>query len=112
MTAYNAQQEAEARALARKRQEPDEDGFVTVTRGAKNSVRMEEAKESLEKQREKQKGLEDFYRFQGRERRKEREAELLRKFEMDKEKVRRMRMRRENFQVCVILILIWRKDFN
>ena len=100
MTAYNARQEAEVRERARKRQEPDEDGFVTVTRGGRNpAARMEEAKERLEKQREKQKGLGDFYRFQGRERRKEREAELLKKFEEDKEKVRRMKVRKGNFVV-------------
>ncbi|OAT08016.1 meiotic recombination protein DMC1 [Blastomyces gilchristii SLH14081] len=47
-----------------------------------------------EKHKEKTKGLEDFYRFQTREKRKERQTELLRKFEEDKRKVEDMRRRR------------------
>ena len=100
MDAYNAKQEFEAKAKARKRQEPDEDGFVTVTRGGRNpAVKMETAQESLEKQREKQKGFGDFYRFQGRERRKEKAMELVKKFEEDKKKVQMMRMDRTRFLV-------------
>ncbi|KAI5288783.1 Ribosomal RNA-processing protein 7 [Ascosphaera aggregata] len=76
--------------------EPDEDGFVTVTRGSKinNAAREEELAELLRKQKEKQKGLEDFYRFQMREKRKERQTELLQKFEEDKKKVLEMKQRR------------------
>ncbi|KAI5294550.1 Ribosomal RNA-processing protein 7 [Ascosphaera acerosa] len=76
--------------------EPDEDGFVTVTRGAKvnNPAREEELAELLRKKKEQEKGLEDFYRFQMREKRKERQNELLRKFEEDKRTVQEMRQRR------------------
>ena len=106
MEAYNAREELREKELARKRQEPDEEGFVTVVRGGRSpAARMEDAKGRLEKQKEKQKGFGDFYRFQGRERRKERAAELVRKFEEDKEKVRRMRAGRGSFLVSPLVLL-------
>ena len=102
MTAFASLEATRAEALARQRQEPDEDGFVTVTKGGRNApVRQEEAQEKAEKQREKRKGLEDFYRFQTREKRKERAGELMKKFEEDKEKVRRMKERRGKFRVSL-----------
>ncbi|MCJ1287261.1 Ribosomal RNA-processing protein 7 [Xylographa opegraphella] len=104
MTVYANQEKARAHKLARQRQQPDEDGFVTVTRGGRiGPARQEEAKERLEKQKEKQKGLEDFYRFQSREKRKERAGELIRKFEQDREKVRKMRERRGRFRASQVL---------
>ena len=104
MTAYASRESVKARKLKTLRQQPDEDGFITVTKGGRNKpAREEEAREKLEKQKERQKGLEDFYRFQGREKRKERERELVRRFEEDKEKVRKMREGRGGgraFRVC------------
>ena len=100
MTAFAAQEATHVREKAKQRQEPDEDGFVTVTRGGRTGpARQEIAQEQAEKQKEKQKGLEDFYRFQTRERRKARAGELVRKFEEDKERVKRMRERRGRFKV-------------
>ena len=100
MSAFNARTKAIAKAKALKAQEPDEDGFVTVVRGGRGGgVRQEDAKERLEKEREKKKELGDFYRFQGRERRKEREGELRRKFEAGAERVRKMKERRGAFKV-------------
>jgi ribosomal RNA-processing protein 7 len=100
MTAFAAQEAAQARLQAKQRQEPDEDGFVTVTRGGRTGpARQDVAQEQAEKQKQKQKGLEDFYRFQTREKRKARAGELVRKFEEDKEKVKRMRERRGWFKV-------------
>ena len=64
-----------------------------------NPARQEVAQEQAEKQKEKQRGLEDFYRFQSREKRKQRAGELVRKFEEDKEKVRKMRETRGKFRV-------------
>ena len=99
MTIFNANQDIAAKALARKRSMPDEDGFVTVTRGGRNAAaRMEDAQESLERQKERQKGLNDFYRFQGREARKEKALELVKRFEEDKEKVKQMKARRKSFK--------------
>lgn len=94
MTAYNQMEEARSRENARKRQMPDEDGFITVTRGARGSVRADEAKEIAERHQEKAKSLEDFYRFQMRKKRKEEQTEMLRKFEEDKRRVEGMRQRR------------------
>ncbi|KAL8729087.1 MAG: hypothetical protein Q9181_005121 [Wetmoreana brouardii] len=99
MTEYAAREAAQARARARQRQVPDEEGFITVTRGGRTDpARQEAAQQLAEKQKEKQKGLEDFYRFQTRERKKAKAAELLKKFEEDKEKVRRMKERRGTFR--------------
>ncbi|KAJ9502838.1 hypothetical protein H2202_001960 [Exophiala xenobiotica] len=98
MTAYAQMEEARSRENARKRQMPDEDGFVTVTRGSRGAARLDETKELVEKHKEKSKGLEDFYRFQMREKRKEEHAEMLKKFEEDKRKVEDMRQRRGNIQ--------------
>ncbi|KAI1608390.1 meiotic recombination protein DMC1 [Exophiala viscosa] len=94
MTAYAQLEEARSRENARKRQMPDEDGFVTVTRGSRGAARLDEAKEVAEKQKEKSQGLEDFYRFQMRQKRKEEHVEMLKQFEEDKRKVDDMRQRR------------------
>lgn len=100
MTAFGDREASQARLRARQRQEADADGFITVTRGGRtNPARQEVAQEQAEKQKDKQRGLEDFYRFQSREKRKQRAGELVRKFEEDKEKVRKMRERRGRFKV-------------
>lgn len=99
MTAYAQMESARAKENARNRQMPDEDGFITVTRGSKGGARAEEIKELAEKHKEKNKGLEDFYRFQMREKRKEQHFEMLRKFEDDKRKVAEMRYRRGTLKV-------------
>ena len=97
MSAYSQLEEARSREAAKKRQLPDEDGFVTVTKGA---VRREEANEVAERAKEKSKGFENFYRFQTREKLKEQQGELVRKFEDDKRRVEEMRKRRGNMRVC------------
>ncbi|EXJ61534.1 hypothetical protein A1O7_01962 [Cladophialophora yegresii CBS 114405] len=96
MTAYSALEESRSRENARRRAEPDEDGFLTVTRGSRGSVRMDEAKEVAERQKEKSKGLEDFYRFQTRERRKLVQEDMIKRFDEDKRKVEEMRKRRRS----------------
>ena len=100
MTAFAEQEAARTRMLARQRQEADEDGFVTVTRGGRTGpAKQDAAMEAAERQKKKQKGLEDFYRFQTREKRKARAGELVKKFKEDKEKVQRMKERRKAFKV-------------
>ncbi|OCK85527.1 hypothetical protein K432DRAFT_342902 [Lepidopterella palustris CBS 459.81] len=98
LTAFNRAEIARNRVRARQRAVPDEDGFITVTRGGRNGpVRIEDAeaaKEKLEERKKKKGVMEDFYRFQVREKRKEREGELRRKFEEDRRKVSEMRERR------------------
>ena len=99
MTNFAEQEAARARALARQRAVPDEDGFITVTRGGRmGPARQEEAQEKADKQKEKQKGKDDFYRFQLREKRKEQANELLKGFEEDRKKVEEMKKRRNKFR--------------
>lgn len=105
MTAFAAREDAQATLLARKRQEPDEDGFVTVTRGGRNGpARQELAQIQAENHKARQKGLEDFYRFQTREKRKAQAGELRRKFEEDRETVRKMKENRGNSRVNADLL--------
>ncbi|WEW59862.1 hypothetical protein PRK78_005343 [Emydomyces testavorans] len=92
MIAYDRLEQARAREAAAGAQVPDEDGFVTVVKGPKNNPdREQELKALAEKQKEKSEGLKDFYRFQMREKRKEKQNELLKKFEEDKKKVEEMK---------------------
>ena len=102
MTSFAEREASETRAQARRRQEPDADGFITVTKGGRTGpARQEAAQELAKKQKEKQKGLDGFYRFQMREKQKARAGELARKFEEDKLKVKRMRERRGAFKVSL-----------
>ncbi|RAH49478.1 putative ribosomal small subunit assembly protein [Aspergillus brunneoviolaceus CBS 621.78] len=99
MTVFEQVAESRKREAARKAQEPDEDGFVTVTSGPKlaDATHEDEARELIEKQKKKQEGLDDFYRFQSREKRKERQHELLRKFDEDKKKLADLKRRKGKF---------------
>ena len=100
MTAFAARETAQKRLRAGQRQEPDADGFITVTRGGRtNPARQDTTQELAEKQQKKQEGLEDFYRFQSREKMKARATELMKKFEEDKKKVKQMKERRGGFRV-------------
>lgn len=101
MTVFDRLEEARAREAASRGQVEDEDGFITVVKGPKksNPDRDEELKALAEKAKEKNKGLEDFYRFQMREKRKEKQNELLRQFEEDKKKVEEMKRRRGKIRV-------------
>lgn len=97
MEAFSAQEAERTRQLAKQRSMPDEDGFVTVTRGGRvGPAREEEAKAKEEelKKREKNRVKDDFYRFQVREKKKEAAKDLVRGFEEDRRKVEEMRKRR------------------
>ena len=116
MTAFAAKEAETARQLARQRMEPDEDGFITVTRGGRNGPARprpdvggggdvgaagggdaETGGNGVSgKNRKKHKGHveEGFYRFQVRERKKREHGELARKFEEDARRVEQMRRRR------------------
>ena len=111
MKSYNAREEALERLRANKRQQPDADGFVTVSKGAKggSAARPEEVQKQLEKQKEKQKGYDDFYRFQGREKRKEREMQLRREFAADQERLRALRESKRSVMVSRYPILAYRE---
>jgi ribosomal RNA-processing protein 7 len=81
LTRFNAAESARMVSLKRLRSEPDEDGFITVTRREKEEVVVEKKNRAV--------NLDDFYRFQKREKREKRMDELRRKFEEDKVKVER-----------------------
>lgn len=101
MTTFSAVSEARKREDHKRFAEPDEDGFVTVQHGPKlNSVaREEELRELVEKEKKKREGLEDFYRFQSREKRKERQNRLLKRFDEDKKKLADIKARRGKIRV-------------
>ncbi|PBP21446.1 meiotic recombination protein DMC1 [Diplocarpon rosae] len=103
MTAFNAAEEQKVHDAKRQRGVPDEDGFVTVTRGGRTGpARMADAErkrsEMEAKEAEKKSTMGDFYRFQMRERRKEEQGELVRRFEEDRRRVEEMRERRGRFR--------------
>lgn len=101
MTTFTQVSEARKREDHKRLAVPDEDGFVTVSHGPKlNSVaREEEMRELVEKQKKKGEGLEDFYRFQSREKRKERQNQLLRRFDEDKKKLAEIKARKGKIRV-------------
>jgi ribosomal RNA-processing protein 7 len=90
MAAFTEREEEQKRAQARRRQEPDEDGFVMVTRrggsGRNRPADPEELKAQLAERGGKGK-LKGFYGWQIREERKERQKELVKKFEEDRKRV-------------------------
>lgn len=99
MTVFNSKEEEAVRRAKRARNVPDEDGFVTVTRGGRTGpARMEDAerkREEMKAKEEKRKHeMGDFYRFQGRERRKEEVGRLRREFEEDRKRVEDMKERK------------------
>jgi ribosomal RNA-processing protein 7 len=103
MEKFGSEEEERAREAKRARNVPDEDGFVTVTRGGRvGPARMEEAErkrlEMEEKDRNKRESMSDFYRFQMRERRKAEQGELVKRFEEDKKRVEVMREKRGRFR--------------
>lgn len=76
---------------------PDADGFVTVTRGGRaGPARVDAAERQKQQLDERRKSIakDDFYRFQNREKRKEREGELRRRFDEDTRRVEGLRARR------------------
>lgn len=104
MVAFGEMEKAKARAAKKKVGVPDEDGFVTVTRGSRgggaaslDAARAEELREKMaakkRKEEEKREGLDDFYRFQVRERKKAQAGELVKKFDEDRKRVGMMKAR-------------------
>ncbi|KAG6009040.1 hypothetical protein E4U21_003371 [Claviceps maximensis] len=101
--AFNRKEKEAVELAKRLRNEPDEDGFVTVTRGGRAAPasrnEAEEAKQRMVERADKKKSeLTNFYRFQLREQRKREQAALLRRFQDDRRKVDAMRQRRGQFK--------------
>ncbi|BFZ62524.1 hypothetical protein YB2330_003623 [Saitoella coloradoensis] len=93
ITSFESRETARALTLRRLRSEPDADGFVTVTRGSRTAPARALEGDDLEDKKKKGE-LHDFYRFQLREKKREKMMELRRRFEEDKERVRDMREKR------------------
>ncbi|KAK5628954.1 hypothetical protein RRF57_004669 [Xylaria bambusicola] len=102
-TVFNRKEEEAQQLAKRLRNEPDEDGFVMVTRGGRSApARRDEAEEAkqkmLERQQKKKDETQNFYRFQLREKRKAEQMELLKKFDEDRKKVMAMKEKRGKFR--------------
>ncbi|EMT63380.1 hypothetical protein ACKRZS_002596 [Fusarium odoratissimum] len=102
-TAFNRKEKEAIELAKRLRNEPDEDGFVTVTRGGRAAPasrnEAEEAKRRMiERDTKKKSETKDFYRFQMRERRKAEQMALMKRFQEDKRKVEAMREKRGKFR--------------
>lgn len=102
-TVFNRKEEEAQQLAKRLRNEPDEDGFVMVTRGGRSApARRDEAEEAkqkmLDRQQKKKDETQNFYRFQLREKRKAEQMELLKKFDEDRKKVQAMKEKRGKFR--------------
>jgi ribosomal RNA-processing protein 7 len=105
MTEFNKKQEERAKREKRMRNVPDEDGFVTVTRGGRTGpARSEEAEQKKREMEEKENKRREelqragFYRFQVREQRKAEQGALVRRFEEDRKRVGAMKEKRGRFR--------------
>ncbi|KAJ4365477.1 hypothetical protein N0V95_000412 [Ascochyta clinopodiicola] len=98
LSQFTSLEQTRAKLLKHARTVPDEDGFVTVVRGGRaGPARLEEAEKKqaeLEERRKNNGVKDDFYRFQNREKRKEAEVNLRKRFDEDRRRVERMRERR------------------
>ncbi|KAL5358941.1 ribosomal small subunit assembly protein [Aspergillus floccosus] len=114
MTVFTQVAEARKREEMRRAQEPDEDGFITVTSGPKltSAAHEEEARALVEKQKQKSQGLEDFYRFQSREKRKERQNELLKRFDEDKKRLEELKRRKGKIRTLLMINRRHAKKFS
>eukprot|EP00039_Didymoeca_costata_P004896 m.76929 g.76929 ORF g.76929 m.76929 type:complete len:241 (-) comp12591_c0_seq1:1825-2547(-) len=89
----NEKEKEKALRLAKHGQE-DEEGWTMVTRGGKHE--LETGGTSVAKKRpKKERELQNFYRFQMKEARKEQIAVLRRKFDLDKQRVAQMKGERK-----------------
>src|SRR5262245_39387802 len=87
LTKFNDAESAKMISLKKLRSEPDEEGFITVTRREKVEPVVEKKNRATD--------LEDFYKFQKKEKRQNRLEDLRKKFEEDKIKVRQAKEARK-----------------
>lgn len=105
MTDWNRREEENTRLSKRQRNVPDEDGFITVTRGGRTGpARLQDAEakrvemDEKEKKRREELSEKPFYRFQMREIRKAEQADLVKRFEEDKARLLSMKEKRGKFK--------------
>ncbi|KAL8418855.1 hypothetical protein RB594_002166 [Gaeumannomyces avenae] len=102
-TLFNRREREAAELSKRLRNEPDADGFITVTRGGSSRtapVSREEAERTRQRlaEREERRKAElsgGFYRFQQREKQKAEHDALARRFEDDRSKLQQLREKRK-----------------
>ncbi|RHZ76470.1 hypothetical protein Glove_197g6 [Diversispora epigaea] len=101
MRKFEEIEEEKRKELEEKQNQPDEEGFITVTRaGRRNAntdgtITVTAAKpEEIKNLKPKNKELPDFYRFQMRESKRNKHVELRKKFEEDKRKIERLKAAR------------------
>ncbi|XP_071547606.1 LOW QUALITY PROTEIN: putative ribosomal RNA-processing protein 7 homolog B [Panulirus ornatus] len=98
MSEYDKEREEEGAAA---QQEPDDEGWVTVTSGKMNKPHLEKIDESenkkkrSKKEKEVEPALVNFYTFQRRQTKIDHLAQLRKKFEEDKKRISMMRASRK-----------------
>jgi ribosomal RNA-processing protein 7 len=99
MIAFDEQEAAAERERKLKEGVADEDGFVTVsyknTHKRQRGVAEEDTSKKRKRNKKPAKELKNFYRFQVREEKRERLADLRKKFEEDKARIARMKAQRK-----------------
>lgn len=84
-----------------KNQEPDDDGWVTVTKKSQGTEKKESIFNRIEEKEREKKGrkeLKDFYRFQMKESKAKQLVQLRQRFEEDKKKVEILRNSKRRFK--------------
>ncbi|KAL1918593.1 uncharacterized protein VTP21DRAFT_2615 [Calcarisporiella thermophila] len=89
------------RKLAELHNQPDEDGFITVTRKSRRNTNTDGTvtvtaarPEEIKDLKPKKKELKDFYRFQIREAKRDQLVQLRKKFEEDKKRIESLKANR------------------
>nr|CAH0100194.1 unnamed protein product [Daphnia galeata] len=98
MEEFDKRKEREEKEEKLKEGQPDDDGWITVTKHSKHAARTETMEKKVmekEKQKQKDKKLINFYSFQMRETKMEHLTQLRRKFEDDKKRIATMRAARK-----------------
>lgn len=96
MELFNKEEILRRKKSKLQRSEPDEDGFVTITRGSRigTAARAQNA-EAIKKKAEGRGIVTDFYRFQKRDENKAKLNAMRMRFEEDKKKISELRSRRK-----------------
>ncbi|XP_046447845.1 ribosomal RNA-processing protein 7 homolog A-like [Daphnia pulex] len=98
MSEFDTSKEREEEEAKLKEGQPDDEGWITVTKHSKHAARTETMEKKVmdkEKQKQKDKKLINFYSFQMRETKMEHLTQLRRKFEDDKKRIATMRAARK-----------------
>ena len=98
MTKYDARRQQEENRVKKRKNQPDEDGWITVT--SKNTNKIPKSKLSRIKLRKvsrkkKKNELLHFYKFQMREEKRDNIMQLQKKFDEDKNKITAMKLQRK-----------------